>query len=165
MQAKLKNFWYYHKIHLLIAAAVLAVSGYLGLQTLLATQPDYHIGIVRAVPLTEEEQAVIRDAFAAAGTDINGDGEIAVKLHTYFVDLADPDPNAGVNNAQVVAALDADLIGHVSGIFLLEDVETFRQITGGLIGDNAIRFGHGLQLTLRKDADPIYADLALTLAE
>ena len=32
-------------------------------------------------------------------TDLNGDGQVLVQLHTYFVDLADDSPNAGVANA------------------------------------------------------------------
>lgn len=158
---KLRNFWYYHKIQVLIGLAVLLVTGYLGAQRLSAPDPDYHIGLVRAVPLTDAELESLTATFASAGEDLNGDGEVLVQIHTYYVDLADTSENAGVNNAQTVAALDADLIGAVSGIFLLEDVDTFQRITDNLLTDSTTQMEYGLYLTLRRDA----SDACVRLAE
>jgi len=164
MLSKLKNFWFYYKKPLLIALAVMAVAGYLTMQSAGSVQPDYHVGIVRAVPLSDGDLAELETMLAAAGEDVNGDGEILVQLHPYYVDLADDSPNAGVNNAQTVAALDADLVGHVSGIFLLEDVDTFQRITDGLLEDIQVSFAKGLYLTLRKDADSSYFRLTGNLS-
>ena len=160
---KLQNFWFYYKKHLLAGLAVLLTLGYLGAQKAAAPQPDYHIGLVRAVPCTQEELDVLNARFAAAGEDRNGDGQILVQIHTYFVDLADDSPNAGVNNAQTVSTLDADLIGNVSGIFLLEDVETFRNITNDILEPETPYFDRGLFFALRKNADSAYKALAETL--
>lgn len=157
---KLENFWFYHKTHVLIALAVILTAGYLAVQKAAAPEPDYHIGLVKAVPCTEEELHGWEDRFSAAGNDLNGDGQVLVKIHTYFVDLADDSPNAGVNNAQTVSALDADLIGKVSGIFLLEDMDTFQRITDNILESSAPEFVPGLFLALRKDADPVYRTLA-----
>ncbi len=157
---KLENFWFYYKKHLLIGLAAVLVLGYLTLQKAGTPEPDYHIGLVQAVPCTEETLKSRESRFAAAGEDLNGDGQVLVKIHTYFVDLADDSPNAGVNNAQTVSALDADLIGKVSGIFLLEDVDTFQAITSDILETNARIFEPGLYLTLRKDADTAYKRLA-----
>lgn len=159
---KLRNFWYYHKIHLLIALAVLLVAGYLSAQRLSAPDPDYHIGLVRTMPLPEEELEALNASFAAAGEDLNGDGEVLVQIHTFYVDLADSSENAGVNNAQTVSALDADLIGGVSGIFLLENVDTFRAITDDLLADTEIPCAD-LTLTLRRDANDAYVRLAYAM--
>ena len=117
------------------------------------TEPDYHIGLVRQIPCTEEELAALEAEFIRAGTDVNGDGQVAVKLHTYYLDLTD------AADAQVVQALDADLVGKVSGIFLLEDVEAFRAVTNGILAEGEIPMDNGLFLTVRKDAPAHYTDL------
>ena len=163
--AKLKNFWYYYKIPVLIGLAAAAMWAWLALQDAGTPQADYHIGLVRAVPCTQEALEDLEARLAAAGEDRNGDGQVLVQVHTYFVDLADDSPNAGVNNAQTVSALDADLIGKVSGIFLLEDVTTFRQVTAGITEPVVPYFDQGLYLALRSDADRSYAALAEALLD
>ena len=157
---KLQNFWFYYKKHLLAGLAVLLVLGYLGIQKLSTVEPDYHIGLVRSAALPEETLTEWEHRFASGGEDLNGDGQVLVQIHTYYVDLADDSENAGVSNAETVQALDADLIGNMSGIFLLEDVDTFQRVTNGLLADPAVPFEEGLFLTLRKNASDNYHTLA-----
>lgn len=157
--SKLKNFWYYYKVHVLIAAAAVLVACYLGSQSWGKPEPDYHIGIVQAVPWTQEALDALKSTVLTLGQDQNGDGEVVVQLHTYFVDLADDSPNAGVNNSQTVASLDADLVGGVSGLFLTDDPETLQRITNGLFPER-IPWEDGLYLLLRADASESYAVLA-----
>lgn len=161
--AKVKNFWYYYKFPVLIGVAVVAVWAWLSFQSAGTPEADYHIGLVRADACSEAELDALKARFAAAGEDRNGDGQVLVQIHTYFVDLADDSPNAGVNNAQTVSSLDADLIGKVSGIFLLEDVITFRQITPDILEPVSPYFDQGLYFALRKDADSAYKTLAENL--
>ena len=157
---KLQNFWFYYKKHLLIALAALLVLGYLTWQDGEGGKPDYHIGLVCGVQLTDGDLAALQDRIAAAGVDVNGDGEVMVQIHTYYVDLADDSLNAGVRNEQTIAALDADLTGNVSGIFLVEDVAAFREITKDVWGDEIPGFDGNLYFALRQDADEIYKTLA-----
>jgi len=164
--SKLQNFWFYYKKHLTIGVTVLAICCYLTVQTVTADKPDYHIGLVQAVPCSEEELSHLQSVLVAAGEDVNGDGQVLVKIHTYFVDLADDSPNAGVANSQTVSALDADLIGNQSGIFLLEDVPTFMRVTDGILSPviSAIpSLDQELFLGLRKDAEDAYVTLAENL--
>ena len=156
---KLQNIWFYYKKHILIGLAVVLVLAYLGIQKLGTEKPDYHIGLVRAEALSAEEMNDLNAAFTAAGQDLNGDGQILVQFHTYYADLADNSENAGVNNAEAVQGLDADLIGKMSGIFLLEDVDTFQMLTNGVLSDTVIPMDYGLFLTIRKDASSAYTDL------
>ena len=157
---KLENFWFYYKKHLLIGLAVLLSAGYLAIQNSGALEPDYHIGLISTAPRSDTQLAVLTDGFAASGFDRNGDGQVLVQLHTYFVDLADDSPNAGVTNADKVAALDADLIGSISGIFLTEDPQTLMSITAGIFTDAPVPFGDGLYLCIRSDAPDAYIQLA-----
>lgn len=160
IRKKLENFWFYYKIPLLIGLAAVLVLGYLGVRRLNTTEPDYHIGLVREIPCTDDQLQRLEARFAAAGEDCNGDGQILVKIHTYYVDLADTSENAGVSNADAVQALDADLIGKVSGLFLLEDPETFRRVTGGILAEGSLSVEEGLALTVRADAPEAYLELA-----
>ena len=157
---KLQNFWFYYKKHLLTGLAVVMVLAYLGIQKITTVKPDYHIGLVRASACTDGMLQELEDLFTSAGTDVNGDGQVLVQIHTYYVDLADQDENAGVSNAEVVQALDADLIGGMSGIFLLEDAETFRRVTGDILSGSVIAVDNGLYLTIRRDAAAAYTTLA-----
>lgn len=156
LRKKLQNFWFYYKIHLLIALAVVLVLGYFAAQRAGTVQPDYHIGLVREIPCTDAELGAIEDIFTAAAADVNGDGEVTLQIHTYYVDLADDRPNAGVSNAEVVQALDADLVGGMSGIFLLEDVDAFQRVTNNVLGDFVFPLENGLSVTVRKNAADAY---------
>jgi len=164
LRKKLQNIWFYHKIPLLVALAAALVLGYLGIQRHRTVHPDYHIGLVQEIPCTDAALQSLKDIFISAGEDLNGDGEIIVQIHTYYVNLSDGSENAGVRNADVVQALDADLIGNVSGIFLLEDVETFQRITNNLLSESPVFLENGLHVALRKDASAPYRLLAEKLS-
>lgn len=158
--AKVKNFWYYYKIPVGIVLAVLVIGAYFAIQSAGTPEPDYHVGLITTTPRSDAQLAMLTDSFAAAGTDRNGDGQVLVQLHTYFVDLADDSPNAGVTNADKVAALDADLIGGVSGMFLTEKPQALQAVTGEIFKDAPVSFGDGLYLCIRSDAPDVYQQLA-----
>ena len=156
LRKKLQNFWFYYKIPLVVALAALLVLSYLGIQSRSTVQSDYHIGLVRESPCTDAALQSLNEIFTTAGEDRNGDGQVLVQIHTYYVNLSDDSENAGVRNAEVVQALDADLIGGVSGLFLLEDVDTFQRITNNLLSDSIVATENGLYLTIRKSASESY---------
>ena len=156
LRKKIQNFWFYYKIPFLVGFAVVFVLSYLTIQKHTTVQPDYHIGLVRTVPCTDMELQGLKDTFTAAGQDLNGDGTVLVQIHTYYVNLEDPAENAGVANADTIQALDADLIGNVSGIFLLEDVAAFQTVTNNLLSDTSATLENGLYMTIRKNASSAY---------
>ena len=136
----------------LLAALVAAALLYMGIQNSRAEKPDYHVGLVTMTPYSLEQLADMGQRPCAAGQDQNGDGQVLVQLHTYYVDLADDSPNAGYKRYEVVAALDADLVGKVSGIFLLSDPEAFQKTTNGLLSETMAAWEYGLTLACRADA-------------
>ena len=156
---KLKNFWYYYKIPVGIGLAVLIVGAYLSLQSAGVPEVDYHIGLISTTPRSDEHLEALTEKLTAAGQDLNSDGQVLVKLHTYYVDLADTSPNAGVNNADKIAALDADLIGGVSGIFLTEAPEVLQSVTNGLLSEPYLPWEDGLSLCIRANAPDAYQPL------
>lgn len=151
--SKLKNWWWYHKKAALLALAVLAAVVYLVCVENRTAEPDYHVGMVSMTPYSPEELSEMENSLRTAGRDCNGDGQVLVQLHTYQVDLADNSPNAGYKHYEIAAALDGDLVGSVSGIFLLEDPDAFRRVTGSVLTDEVTPWEYGLYLTIRADAD------------
>ena len=101
---KLKNWWWYHKFHVLIGVLALAVVIYSFAHSAGKPEPDYHIGLLLAEPCSEEYYNALPDIFAASGEDISGNGKTEVELHSYFVDLADERENAGALNYEKIAA-------------------------------------------------------------
>ena len=150
--SKLKNWWWYHKKAALAAALVAAALLYMGIQNSRTVEPDYHVGLVTMTPYSPEQLADMEQRLCAAGQDQNGDGQVLVQLHTYYVDLADDSPNASHNHYEVVMALDADLVGKVSGLFLLSDPEAFQRTTNGLLSETMTAWEYGLTLARRTDA-------------
>ena len=159
---KIKNWWWYHKFHVLIGVLALAVVIYSFAQNAGKPEADYDVALLLAQPCPEEYLNELPATLAAAGIDTNSDGEVLVELHTYFVDLADEDENAGAMNYEKIAALDADLIGKTSGLFLTDSPDALMNVTNSNFTD-AIAFD-GYWLCVRTDADARYISLAQELA-
>lgn len=156
---KLDNFWFYYRKYVGIGMALILVLGYLGLSDR-GPEPDYHVGIVCRKQLHQEVLEALQDRITDAGEDLNGDGEVVVQVHTYYVDLQDSASDADTDRIQVISALDADLVGCVSGLFLLDDPEAFRQSAPGILGPAEAEFSEGLILAVRVDAAGSYQTLA-----
>ena len=127
MKNKLLNFWYYHKVHVIIILAVLAVGAYFLLTQQKTVKSDYDIAIVSAKGCSDEQMGQIRDVFQQTGTDQNGDGAVTVKVHLYRFAIGESG-----QDREAVAGLDADLVGKVSGIFFVDNPEGFEAATNGL---------------------------------
>lgn len=163
--SKLKNWWWYNKLHVLIALAAVGVLVYCFVPSKNEINPDYNVAVVTKLPLREEEYSAVVDRLTALGEDVNGDGEVSVHVKAYGVDLENPTPTGANENYQLVAALDADLVGKVSGLFILDAPELFQRVTDGALGDSMLPFGDGLYAAVRKDADGIYTGLFERLEE
>ena len=125
---KRKNWWYYHKWHVVIAAGLLAILGSIVWNALHQVKPDYQIAYVGDYALPDDTAAAIEAGFAALGEDLNGDGSIVVQLVQYA--------SSGGTDAQAVMAAEtklmADLTACESYFFLLEDPEKFQQNYGSM---------------------------------
>jgi len=164
---KLKNWWWYNKLYVLIALAAVAVLVYCFVPSKKAENPDYHVAVVTKQALREEEYSAIADYLSALGEDVNRDGEVSVHIKAYGVDLENPRPSGANENFQLVAGLDADLVGKVSGLFILDEPELFQRVTNNVLDEKLVPFQDGLTAGIRKDAGPAYAQLlkALSAAE
>ena len=161
--SKLKNWWWYNKLYLLIGIAAVAVLIYCFVPSKTAENPDYYVAVVTELPLREEQYSAVSERLAALGEDVNGDGEVSVHVKAYGVDLENPSPIGANENFQLVAALDADLVGKVSGLFILDEPEVFQRVTNNVLDGNFVPFQDGLTAGIRKDAGPAYAQLLKAL--
>ena len=169
MKNKILNFWYYHKVHVFVALVILVMGAYFILTSRTVVQSDYDIAIVSAQGCSEEQMAQIRDVFQKAGKDQSGDGEVTVNLHLYRFAIG-----AEGQDGEAVAGLDADLVGNMSGIFLVDDPEGFEEATNGLgktadaipVGNISAFSGCGIDdlwLLLRTNTDEKYSTMLSAL--
>ena len=123
-EEKRRNWWEYHKWHVAVGLIVaLLVAGMIrDIFFRKDPKPDYQIAYVGAAQMPEETASAIEAAIAAMGEDLNGDGQVLVRLQQYVSDK-DGDPNT------LIAAsvqLMADVMDQESIFFLLEDPEEFQ---------------------------------------
>ena len=119
-----KTWWWYHRVHVLIAAASLALVLYAVLPGLLAPKADYSLALVNAAGLPSEQVEALRQRVEALADDRNGDGRVLVEAALYCADLSGL--TAGTENYNEAARLDADLVGRVSALLFFDDAEGFR---------------------------------------
>ena len=158
---KWETWWWYHKIHVLIAAAAIAVILYSVIPGIFATKPDYSVALITTKGIPEETMAALRERFEQVADDANGDGTVFVDVVHYGADLSGE--TEGTVNYLEASRLDADLVGKVSSIFLLDNPVGFRRNTAVTIDTetpceelvlfNGVSLPEGMALTIRTDSD------------
>lgn len=119
-----KNWWYYHKWHLVIGI-VLVLAGVSLLRQMLGVgrvKPDFQLAYVGTYALPDDTVAALEESLSALGADQNGDGQVVAAVRQY--PLYNPDAQAA---AAAQIQLMADLNQGDSTFFLLEDPERFQQ--------------------------------------
>lgn len=120
---KRKNWWHYHKWHVAVAVVLLGVGVNLIGSALGFGQirPDYQVAYVGENALPDDTAAAIERIFASMGMDLNGDGQVTVRLNQYPIGGADPELAESGH-----VTLTADLLECESYFFLLEDPVWFQ---------------------------------------
>lgn len=116
-----RNWWHYHKWHVLICAAVVLIGLDWAWNVLTRVTPDYQVAYVGSAPLSQEDAAAWEARLSALGADCDGDGKVVVQLNQYLSSQEDPMYTAAAN-----VKLLADLDSRESYFFLLEDPEKFQ---------------------------------------
>ncbi len=124
---KWDTWWWYHKNHVLITIAALAIVVYSVLPGLLSPKTDYSVAVITTQWLSEETLNLIREHILQIVGDVNGDGQKVVDLYYYRADLSGE--TEGTVNYSEAARLDADLVGKISSIIILDNPEGFRRNT------------------------------------
>ena len=129
---KRKNWWDYHKWHVVVGVLVLLLLLDLGRSILHIgeIQPDVQAAYVGQAALPEQTVAALEEALAALAQDANGDGRTVVRLNQYSV-FTDPSADPNFAAAEQVRLM-GDLQNCDSAIFLLEDPALFQTQYGVL---------------------------------
>lgn len=132
---RLRNWWDYHKLHVLLGAALAVLAAILLLQDPGGPAADYTVCWVSPRPLEEEASAELSKRLASYGRDLNGDGTVRVEVRQLLLDL-DAVLTRGTQGQREygeLLALDADLEAGQSGIFLTDDAASLQAYTGALL--------------------------------
>ena len=158
---KWKTWWWYHKVHVLVAAAALGVILYSVLPGLLTAKPDYSVALITTEGVADDTLAALKERMEQVADDANGDGTILVDVVHYGADLSGE--TEGTVNYMEASRLDADLVGKVSSIFLLDRPAGFRANTAVTIEPeipcedlaffNGISLPEGMAVSIRTDSD------------
>lgn len=119
-QEKRRNWWYYHRVHVVIGAVALLLAG-LMVRDIVRSKtnlPDYQVAFVGASYLPEDTAAALENALAELGEDLNGDGQVLVRVNEYVANAEQTDFTASYG-AQV--QLMADASEGESFFYLMED--------------------------------------------
>lgn len=158
---KWKTWWWYHKIHVLIAAVTIAVGLYSVLPGLLTPKPDYSAAVISVEWIPEETLALLRERISQAADDANGDGRVLVEVQLFQADLSGN--TEGTINYSEAARLDANLVGKVSSVFLIDNPAGFHANTAVAVEPEVrcdelpffkdLTLPDGMTFTVRTDSD------------
>ena len=119
---KWDNFWYYHKLHVIIGLFVVVLGGFLIHDLTTKVNPDYQIAMITQQSCPEETTDALQDEIAKYGKDLNSDGKVVVQISNYVI--ADTTSSGTVDmNMQAAGQtrLIADLSTGQSMIFITDD--------------------------------------------
>lgn len=94
---KRKNWWYYHKIQLLIILIGIALVFSFVYSIVTKVSPDYQIGMITSYTLSDGIIESLQDYIAEYADDLNGDGQVVVQINQYTLSS---DENLDYNTLQ-----------------------------------------------------------------
>lgn len=128
-EEKAQNWLYYHRPHLIAGAVLLCILGSL-LWSVLGigrTKPDHIVAYIGRNELSAAAAGELTRAFEALGTDVNGDGRVAVELRQYANDRSGDEETAIYYNSVANTKLMADLTAGDSYFLLVEDPQAVQR--------------------------------------
>lgn len=91
---KLKNWWYYQKGYLMIAAIAVALVIYAVISVVTQPKPDYSIAVLSSFSLPNQVTSALEEHLSHYADDRNHNGKAEVKVVNYtFSDASSPEAN------------------------------------------------------------------------
>ena len=116
---KRKNWWYYHKGHLLAALILCAVLGSLLYSILGKTKPDYTVAVMTSYSMPENGRTELKRVLEQYADDRNGDGQVYVDVTCYVFSTTMPSTTDAMQQQQAaVARFAGDVISNESMIYI-----------------------------------------------
>ena len=126
---KRRNWWAYHKWHVIIAAVCLILAADLVSDAVrnVRNKPDYTIAYVGYTELPEGIARALETAIAGQGEDLNGNGQVQAELVQYRIydESTDDDPALWEQAYSASVQLTSSIEMVESMIYLLEDPAIF----------------------------------------
>lgn len=107
MREKFEHFWYYHKVHTIVAIIVVMVIGTSMYQALTREKYDLEISYYGTLPLGTEETTRLEEYLEGYIDDTDGNGEKNVKIHSTTVGLNPENGNTVNFDQKLIAELTA----------------------------------------------------------
>ena len=128
-EEKAQNWLYYHKPHLIAGAVLLAIVGSILWSALGIgrTRPDHIVAYIGRNELPAAAAEELQRALEALGSDVNGDGKVAVELRQYANDRSGDEETAMYYNSVANNKLMADLTAGDSYFLLVEDPQAVQR--------------------------------------
>lgn len=132
---KVENWWRYHWYFVLIGMAAVGLAIYFSSSWATAQPEDYSVIWLGSNYLSDEAELALSNALSAYGEDMNGDGQVVVRIRQIALDMraVGERGTSGQQEYADLMALDADLNCGQSTIFILEDPEAFQAYSGALL--------------------------------
>ena len=136
----LENFWYHHKIGVLIGGFFLVALIIIIAQMVTRERPDYTAVMVTETALLPDKVAYLEQVLAQYGEDVNGDGEVVVQINNLYLGA-----NAYTNQNTNLQALQIQLFTGDTLLYIYDPAYEARLTKAGK--DGAHSFLKELQLT------------------
>lgn len=116
---KLENFWYYYKVHTIVAVFVIISLTILITQCSMRVNPDMTVIIASTtVNFTDEQQTALEQKLAEYTEDINNDGKKVVSVENFYISNSPSDSQLNTGRQQKLTAL---LASSDTTIYILDD--------------------------------------------
>ncbi len=165
---KRANWWHYNLKTVLVIALFSGIGIFLVTDVLLNKQPDFVVGVLSPTGLSGPLLDKIQDEIEPYVGDLNGDGDVYVRVDTYVIDPTGTEIyNSTANLTKLAAAIS---VGEPVMFLVSEDLTNGYGLDYGLFGDregNTVRELDGLddigaefsQLQAFADVDLRYVDV------
>lgn len=142
---KMKNWWRYNWVWVLLSVLLLITGGDILLKALGIgiTRPDYQAAYIASAPLEEKTIAALESALASLGEDCNGDGRVLFQVNSYVDMAVSGESDAAHYAAAAQVRLMADMESCESYFFLCEDPEKVQDNYQILAGGSGELTGQG----------------------
>ena len=84
---KAGNWWHYHKWQVVAVIVALVLVASFIKETVFSTKPDYQVAFVGIQNLPDDTVSALTEALQSFGEDLNGDGQVAVLVNQYVLDM------------------------------------------------------------------------------
>lgn len=104
LRQKLEGAWYRSKWLIIFAVVMILAVGYITLETVLATQPDYTVLVISGDTALYYRTPEVQAFFESYCDDINGDGKVNVLIYNISTDYSDANMSQS-SQAQLMSQL------------------------------------------------------------